>query len=363
MSTEESTEQQEHGMGPLQAEEAPRRTASSAAAASRWRLLRRFLLTSAKGSATAAADGDGDDAQLTELSRRPAGRYNLVPLQVKNVDERDGDKQEGSSQETGLVCLDGSDVLVEYFLPMLDKRIKLTIRQRREGSLKLRDVAACGKNSIDSTGIVCLWPAEEVLTYFCARHPELFINKTVIELGSGYGLGGLAIAACTEAAEVVITDGNPQVVEYIKHNIIANSSAFGDTIMSGSALYWSRDQTPLAGRTFDLVVAADCTFFKDFHVDLACTIKSLLGNPNTKSRQAILFNPRRGNTLDMFVHIAKSHGLIVEMKEHYDAEVWDIHQRFLNGYQTGWRNYDGNHCYPIFLSLRSSIGTQGDVTN
>ena len=37
----------------------------------------------------------------------------------------------------------------------------------------------------------------------------------MIELGAGYGLAGLAIAACTEASEVLITDGNPQVIECI----------------------------------------------------------------------------------------------------------------------------------------------------
>jgi tRNA1(Val) A37 N6-methylase TrmN6 len=37
-------------------------------------------------------------------------------------------------------------------------------------------------------------------------------SKKVLELGSGYGLAGLAVAASTNAAEVVISDGNPQVV-------------------------------------------------------------------------------------------------------------------------------------------------------
>jgi calmodulin-lysine N-methyltransferase len=37
-------------------------------------------------------------------------------------------------------------------------------------------------------------------------------SKKVLELGSGYGLAGLAVAASTNAAEVIISDGNPQVV-------------------------------------------------------------------------------------------------------------------------------------------------------
>lgn len=40
-------------------------------------------------------------------------------------------------------------------------------------------------------------------------------SKKVIELGSGYGLAGLVIAMATEALEVVISDGNPQVVDCI----------------------------------------------------------------------------------------------------------------------------------------------------
>lgn len=40
-------------------------------------------------------------------------------------------------------------------------------------------------------------------------------SKRVLELGSGYGLAGLAIAANSEAFEVVISDGNPQVIDCI----------------------------------------------------------------------------------------------------------------------------------------------------
>lgn len=40
-------------------------------------------------------------------------------------------------------------------------------------------------------------------------------GKRVIELGSGYGLAGLVIAMVTEASEVVISDGNPLVVDCI----------------------------------------------------------------------------------------------------------------------------------------------------
>ena len=51
------------------------------------------------------------------------------------------------------------------------------------------------------------------MSYFL--HPLFVRSKKVIELGSGYGLAGLVIAAVTDALEVVISDGNPQVVDCI----------------------------------------------------------------------------------------------------------------------------------------------------
>lgn len=49
----------------------------------------------------------------------------------------------------------------------------------------------------------------------CFLHPLFARSKKVIELGSGYGLAGLVIAAVTDALEIVISDGNPQVVDCI----------------------------------------------------------------------------------------------------------------------------------------------------
>jgi hypothetical protein len=81
----------------------------------------------------------------------------------------------------------------------------------------LNDFEISNRYNIDNTGLVCQWPSEEVLAYFCKSQPERFRGKRVIELGSGYGLAGLVIAAATEASEVVISDGNPQVVNCILH--------------------------------------------------------------------------------------------------------------------------------------------------
>ncbi|XP_022852341.1 uncharacterized protein LOC111373971 isoform X3 [Olea europaea var. sylvestris] len=59
----------------------------------------------------------------------------------------------------------------------------------------------------------CQWPSEDVLAYYCLSHVDMFRSKRVIELGSGYGLAGLVIGMVSDALEVVISDGNPQVVD------------------------------------------------------------------------------------------------------------------------------------------------------
>ncbi len=85
---------------------------------------------------------------------------------------------------------------------------------------------------------------------------------------------------------------------------------------------------------------ASCsTFFKDFHLDLAHTIKGLLGVSD--GCQAILFSPRRGNTLDQFVKACQSAKLNVGITEQYDAHIWSIHKGFLtNDGNSAWPNYD-----------------------
>ena len=48
----------------------------------------------------------------------------------------------------------------------------------------------------------------------------------MLELGSGNGLAGFVIAACTNADEVVISDGNPQVVGCILPNFMYAQLSF-----------------------------------------------------------------------------------------------------------------------------------------
>ncbi|XP_026660117.2 calmodulin-lysine N-methyltransferase isoform X2 [Phoenix dactylifera] len=235
---------------------------------------------------------------------------------------------------------------ISYPFAMLTKCID---RQRMEDCIDLNDFQISTGYSIDTTGLVCCWPSEDVLAYFCISHLDMFRSKRVLELGSGYGLAGLAIAASSDACEVVISDGNPQVVDYIQRNISVNAGAFGNTKVKSMTLHWNEEPASDILNSFDIIVASDCTFFKEFHESLARIVKSLL--KYSEGSEAIFLSPKRGDSLDKFLENIMEAGLQYELVEKYDSRVWNLHQNFLEGRDTSWPNYLKDHCYPLLVKI------------
>ncbi|XVF18039.1 hypothetical protein REPUB_Repub10bG0177100 [Reevesia pubescens] len=289
----------------------------------RWGILRRAVLHRAKNPE--------DESQLGMkiVSRKVARGFNLIPCQLLQHDH------------------DSRDARLCYTLPIQGSP-KLVLTQRVDNNADLSDFEMCNRHNIDNTGLVCQWPSEDVLAYFCLSHADMFRSKRVIELGSGYGLAGLAIAAATEALEVVISDGNPQVVDYIQHNIKINSGAFGDTRVKSMKLHWHQKEISNLSHIFDVIVASDCTFFKEFHKDLARITQLLLKNDGPS--EAIFFSPKRGNSLDKFLEEIEENGLFFSITESYDTEIWNRHQQFMNG-DDSWPGYEKDHCYPLLIRI------------
>ncbi|KAK8673287.1 hypothetical protein V6N13_111633 [Hibiscus sabdariffa] len=289
----------------------------------RWRILRRAVLSRSKNPE------DESQLGLKLISRKAAKGFNLIPCQLLHHDHESRDAR---------FC---------YTLP-IQGCPKLVLTQRMDNNADLSDFEICNRHNIDNTGLVCQWPSEDVLAYFCLSHADMFRSKRVIELGSGYGLAGLAIAAATDALEVVISDGNPQVVDYILHNINTNCEAFGETRVKSMQLHWNQKEVSNLSHTFDFVVASDCTFFKEFHKDLARITEFLLKKEGPS--EAIFFNPRRGNSLDKFLEEIEETGLVFSITEIYDTEIWKRHQRFMNGDES-WPGYEKDHCYPLLIRI------------
>ncbi|KAJ9172666.1 hypothetical protein P3X46_015880 [Hevea brasiliensis] len=301
--------------------------ANAKAASLRWGILRQALLR--RPPTQNSADEQSINA-TKRISRKASHGFNLIPSHLVDKDPNSRD---------ACVC---------YTLP-INGSPKLFLNQRMDRRVDLSDFEISNRYNVDNTGLVCHWPSEEVLAYFCLSHADMFRSKRVIELGSGYGLAGLVIAATTEASEVVISDGNPQVVDYIQRNIDANSGAFGGTKVRTMALHWDQEEASNTSNTFDVIVASDCTFFKEFHKGLACTVKLLLRNAGTS--EAIFISPKRGNSLDKFLEEIEENGLHFCVTENYDTEIWMRHQGFMNS-DSSWPGYEKDHCYPLLVRVK-----------
>ncbi|KAK7346342.1 hypothetical protein VNO80_20859 [Phaseolus coccineus] len=309
-------------------------TTNDKASSLRWKILRRALL-----SRSSPSDSEKQSQMIIKrISRRTNHGFNLIPSHVID-DERDSNKRDGSSTRDARVC---------YTLPIPDAP-QLFLTQRVDSRAHLGDFEICNRYNIDNTGLVCNWPSEDVLAHYCLSNADTFRFKKVIELGSGYGLAGFVIAAATGASEVVISDGNPQVVDYTQRNIEANSGAFGDTVVKSMTLHWNQEDTTNLADTFDIIIASDCTFFKDFHRDLARIVKHLLSKAG--SSEAIFLSPKRGNSLDLFLEVAKENGLRFSVTENYDQEVWKRHEAFLSEDRDSWPSYEKGHSYPLLIRI------------
>ncbi|XP_051936627.1 calmodulin-lysine N-methyltransferase [Hippocampus zosterae] len=202
-------------------------------------------------------------------------------------------------------------------------------------------------NSFDNTGNVCVWPSEEAMAHYCLRNRHMFTGA-VCELGGGMTcLAGLMVAACADAKEVLLSDGNEQCVDNVRGIVERNQRAgkFGSTRVSTRVLRWEREPHVAAFQGhFDVVICADCLFLEQYRSSLAGAIRSLL-RPNGV---ALVLAPQRGDTLASFCGLAGRAGLLVDQRRRYDAQVWDVHLKML---QEGKEAYDENLHYPLLITL------------
>ncbi|XP_021862227.1 calmodulin-lysine N-methyltransferase isoform X2 [Spinacia oleracea] len=294
----------------------------------RWKILRNALLSRPPSQSDAKSESR---EIINRISRKGKGNqsFNLIPCHLHQI---------SSTEVQGLTM----DACYCYSLPTSIAASNLFLYQRKDNCASITDFEICNKNDIDNTGVVCPWPSEEILSYYCLSHADMFRSKSIIELGAGYGLGGLVIAAASEASEVVISDGNPQVIES------ANSEAFGSTVVTSQLLHWNKEDIETLSHKFDFIVASDCTFFKEFHKGLVQTLKSLLKDSGFS--EAIFFSPKRGDSLDKFLEEITEAGLTYCISEKYNERVWKSHQELMKGDQS-WPNYETDHCYPLLLKI------------
>ncbi|KAJ0406193.1 hypothetical protein P43SY_000377 [Pythium insidiosum] len=231
-------------------------------------------------------------------------------------------------------------------------------------------------NGVDNTGNIRTWPSEPILLSYLLKndlcrqlvdaHPTSQRIRCC-ELGSGMaGVVGLGLMAHESAfiEEMLITDGNPGAVKNLQICIDENVAqgvlpAARLEDLQAKLLRWDRavrfDSHMYA--QFDLVLASDCLFFEEFHVDLASTIQQLL-RPETG--RCLLLQPRRNGSMERFVAIARQQfALDVDVSSDFDAELQRQHET----YSAQMAHYVADVHRPILLTIRRLRVMRGSVSS
>ncbi|ETW05757.1 hypothetical protein H310_03444 [Aphanomyces invadans] len=115
-----------------------------------------------------------------------------------------------------------------------------------------------------------LWDSSLILTAYLAAHPEVIAGQHVIELGSGLGLIGLACAALSSAASVVLTDID-DVVPLLEYNVRLNDLQDEASVRP---LWWGTSIEHLSA-PYDVVLMSDVVYDPFGYEPLIASLRDL----------------------------------------------------------------------------------------
>nr|CAB3227517.1 calmodulin-lysine N-methyltransferase-like [Phallusia mammillata] len=199
--------------------------------------------------------------------------------------------------------------------------------------------------SFNNTGNVCIWPAEEVMAYYCVLHMHKFRNRSVLELGGGSTcLAGMNVALNCKNSHVLLSDGNVKCVESLQQVIEMNTKNKNKVDVSASVIRWDNpSHYQKHEEKFDYILCADCLFFDEHRPNLVDATYAMLKPEGT----AFVFAPRRGNTLATFVDLCMDKFSQVSESDFYCPLVSLKHERARKNNQ----HYDPDLHFPIMVEL------------
>lgn len=161
-----------------------------------------------------------------------------------------------------------------------------------------------------------LWEASvALLALLNSDNTNLFTGKRVLELGSGAGLGGLAVASLCNPSSVLLTDIDQVHDSYTRPNILLNPSSK----IESRVVYWNDliEEPGSLATQFDTILGCDLVYDPEVCPILFKALKSLLNAHNSAISQVILFctlrNPQTFH--DFVADLQLEQNLLVTIRE------------------------------------------------
>ena len=176
-----------------------------------------------------------------------------------------------------------------------------------------------GDDAIDDTTGLGIWCASLVMGRWMASKSMLgrFDGKSVLELGAGCDIPGLAIGLYSNAKNVYITDYNPATMKNLHYNIDLNTDRLKSSIpnwvekVSAMTIDWD-DESTWPSEKMDVVIGSDLIYQESIVPLLLKVLNGLL-----KDRGAFLYScPSDGRDgLTQFLDVMKKEGFKCEGEE------------------------------------------------
>ncbi|KAI8639785.1 putative methyltransferase-domain-containing protein [Parasitella parasitica] len=167
-----------------------------------------------------------------------------------------------------------------------------------------------------------IWECANIMVdYFIWKNNQLngklFKNQKIVELGSGTGLVGLAVAKlCPEIKQMVITDQLPMIglmkenikLNHLEHSATAEILNWGEAISNHSQVLDA-----------DVILASDCIYLEIAFIPLLETFFALTNKP---SSVIYLAYKKRRNADKLFFQAARKKFVFTEVTEDPKMKVY-----------------------------------------
>mmetsp|Transcript_19596 Transcript_19596/g.18933 ORF Transcript_19596/g.18933 Transcript_19596/m.18933 type:complete len:286 (-) Transcript_19596:470-1327(-) len=177
--------------------------------------------------------------------------------------------------------------------------------------------------TLSSTGLT-IWRASEHLCEFVINNPQIFVDKSVCELGCGLGMVSILLDKMGVCESIIATDGDDDTMDLLRENI----KTTGSTIQA-TKVYWGKDlngfkETFPTG--FDIVIAADVVYEEEQAIPLIETVVKIL-KENATSEFLLAF-ARRNVPIDLVLTEAEKRGLEWEILDAGEGGLEPIYRIF-----------------------------------